>query len=158
MKATFMIISLISTLISIAQDSNSHFSYTESTNASPARIWQLWTNTDLWPSWDSGLKKASLNGQFKIGSKGKITPDKGPKTIFSIKELSENSSYKLEFKIPLGKLLLERRLTVENEITYFTHEIQFTGPFKKFMGGKRYKKMLPEVMKQLKKLAEKESL
>lgn len=158
MKATFMIISLVSTLISIAQDSNSHFSYTESTTASPARIWQLWTNTDLWPSWDSGLKKASLEGLFKIGAKGRITPDKGPKTTFLIQELSENNRYKLKFKIPFGKLLLERRLKVESKITYFTHEIQFTGPFKKFMGGRRYRKMLPGVMKKLKELAEKETL
>lgn len=158
MKATFMIISLMSFFTSFAQDSNSHFSYTESTTASPVTIWKLWTNTDLWPSWDSGLKKASLEGPFKIGAKGRITPDKGPKTTFLIRELSENSRYKLEFKIPLGKLLLERRLKVENEKTYFTHEIQFTGPFKKVMGGKRYRKMLPKVMRQLKELAEKESL
>lgn len=158
MKATLLFMSLLSAGFIQAQNSNTHFSHTETTIASPEKIWKLWTDVELWPRWDSGLKKATLEGSFISGAKGKLIPDKGPKTSFKITDLSEKISYTIECKIPFGKLIITRRLKQENMLTSFTHEIRFTGLLKNNMGGKRYRKMLPEVMKELKRLVETENL
>ena len=140
--------------------SNVHFSHTVETSASPEAIWAIWTDVPNWKQWDDGLKDAAVDGVFKKGAQGKLTPDKGPTSKFVISELEEGKSYTFKTRIPFGWLIVQRRLKVENHLTYFTHEVQFTGLFKKALGnsfGKRYRTKLPVVMEKIKSLAESKS-
>lgn len=149
---------MLSTMTAIAQQSNFHFSHTDSTSANSDKIWQVWTDVDNWQQWDKGLKKAALEGDFKVGAKGKLIPDKGPKSTFVITEIVPNQSYTFKTKIPFGWLVIQRTLEVKAGVTYFTHDVQFTGLLKKVLGnalGKKYRAMLPEVMLEIKQIAEK---
>ncbi len=140
-----------------AQQSNYHFSYTDSTSLSKDKIWQIWTDVPNWQEWDKGLKEAYLEGAFVAGAKGQLVPDKGPKSKFIISELIPNQSYTLKTKIPFGWLMVKRNLEVKNGITYFTHDVEFTGLLKKIFGrqmGKKYRAMLPEVLNKIKEMAE----
>ena len=135
------------------------FSHTVSTHASPKSIWNIWTDVANWDEWDTGLKSASLKGAFKQGAKGKLIPDEGPKSKFKITELKEGKSYTFRTRIPFGALIIRRSLIIQNGMTHFTHEVEFTGWFKKTFAkrfGKRYKEMLPSVMENIKQIAEKE--
>lgn len=99
-----------------------------------------------------------LEGDFAIGSKGKLVPDKGPKSKFVISEVIPQHSYTFKTKIPFGWLVIKRSLEVKGGTTFFTHEIEFTGMLKKFLGkrlGKNYRAMLPEVMAEIKQIAKK---
>lgn len=141
-----------------AQQTNYHFSHTESTTAEASKIWNIWTDVPHWQEWDTGLKEATLDGEFNKGSKGKLIPDKGPKSKFIISELDEGTSYTMKTRIPLGWLIVKRRLEQQNGQTLFTHEVEFTGPLKKILGnklGKRYRAMLPKVLTKIKTIAEK---
>ncbi|MEL6864908.1 MAG: SRPBCC family protein [Bacteroidota bacterium] len=135
-----------------------HFQHSESTKAPAAAIWAIWIDIDRWPEWDRGLKKAQLkNGPFAEGAKGRLTPDKGPKAKFIITDVKEGQAYTLKTRIPFGWLIVRRYLKEEKDQRVFTHEVEFTGLFKKLFArqlGKRYQKMLPEVLQKIKELAE----
>lgn len=158
MQKLFLIVLLFSTSLSTAQETNYHFFNTESTTASPEKIWQVWTDVPNWKQWDKGLKDAFLKGDFAVGTKGKLIPDKGPKSKFIISEVIPNQSYTFKTSIPFGWLVIKRTLETRNGVTYFTHDVEFTGILKRILGkslGKKYRKMLPLVMKDIKLIAEK---
>lgn len=141
----------------LAQQTNYHFSHTDSTNVPPENIWAVWTDVPNWKQWDKGLQEAILYGDFKLGAKGRLIPDKGPKSRFVISQYDQNTSYTFKTAIPLGTLRVKRSLELKNNRTFFTHEVEFTGPLKKLFGrkmGKRYRALLPEVLADIRKIAE----
>lgn len=144
--------------LGIAQKTLTEFKHTEYTTANPATIWKIWIDVPNWQQWDDGLKAAELQGAFITGAKGKLIPDKGPRARFFIDTIEEGKSYTFKTKIPFGFLVIKRTLSVENELTAFTHEVSFTGLLKKPFArslGKRYQTMLPEAMRKIKVIAEK---
>jgi hypothetical protein len=158
MKHLFLIISTFVVMQAQAQQTNYHFSHTDSTIASSNKIWQVWTDVPNWKQWDKGLKEATLKGNFEVGAKGKLIPDKGPKSKFIISEIVSNTSYTFKTKIPFGWLIIKRTLEVKEGKTFFTHDVQFTGFLKKILGkklGKNYRTMLPSVLTEIKLIAEK---
>ncbi|SFF59635.1 SRPBCC family protein [Thermoflexibacter ruber] len=157
MKQLFLIISTFFVMQAQAQQTNYHFSHTDSTQATSDKIWAVWTDVPNWKQWDKGLKEATLEGDFIVGTKGKLIPDKGPKSKFVISEVVPNQSYTFKTKIPFGWLIIKRSLEVKEGKTFFTHDVEFTGLLKKILGkrlGVNYKKMLPDVMADIKKIAE----
>lgn len=139
------------------QQSNIHFSHTTRTKATAETIWYIWTDVSNWKYWDWGLKDAKLNGLFTTGSKGRLIPDKGPVSKFLITEVVPNKSYSFKTRIPFGWLIITRSLAVDNGMTSFTHDVRFTGLFKKSFAkklGSKYRQMLPEVMEKIKEIAE----
>jgi hypothetical protein len=137
---------------------NHHFSYTIAINNTIDKVWQTLIDVQLWPKWDTELKEATLGGNFALNAKGSITPKKGPKLKFYISEIIPNKSYTFNTKMPVGELVIKRTLTVENEVVHFTDDIAFTGFLKfvfGFMLGGQFRKVLPEVMENFKKLVEK---
>jgi hypothetical protein len=141
----------------LAQESNTHFSHTVETTASPAGIWRIWTDVPNWKSWDDGLKSAELNGPFAAGTTGTLIPDKGPKSRFVLTEVIDEQSYTVKTKLPLGALYVKRYLSVRDGKTIFTHDVWFRGVTKGIFGralGRNYRRILPEVMGKIKTLAE----
>ena len=61
--------------------------YSVKTKAKKEAIWKLWTDVENWKEWDKSVKWSNINGDFKIGTKGKLKPKEGPVTNF---ELIEN--------------------------------------------------------------------
>jgi hypothetical protein len=137
---------------------NHRFSYTIAINNTVDKVWQTIVDVELWPKWDTELKEATLEGNFILNAKGSITPKKGPKLEFYISEIIPNKSYTFNTKMPVGELVIKRTLTVENEVVHFTDDIAFTGFLKFVFGlmlGGQFRKVLPEVMENFKKLVEK---
>jgi len=140
-----------------AQQTNYHFKHTDSTQVSSEKIWRVWVDVPNWKQWDKGLKEAVLLGNFEAGTKGTLIPDKGPKSKFIISELTPDKSYTFKTKIPFGWLIVRRTLEEKNGITFFCHDVEFTGLLKKVFGnrlGKNYRAMLPEVLSNIKEIAE----
>ncbi len=157
MKTIMLIISILSIAQAKAKQSNFHFSHTDSTYASSEKIWLVWTDVAHWKQWDKGLKEAFLDGEFKLGAKGLLIPDQGPQSHFIINAYEPNKSYTFKTKIPFGWLIIKRSLEVKGALTYFTHDVEFTGILKKLLGrklGKKYRAMLPHVMSEIKQIAE----
>ena len=69
----------------------------------------------------------------------------------------ENQSYTYKTSLPLGGLYVKRFLSIQNGKTTFTHEVWFEGLSKKLfakMLGGNFRKMLPEVLQNIKNIAE----
>lgn len=143
-----------------AQDSlptNKHFWHSLSTTASADNIWQVWTDVANWKDWDKGLQDAQLEGDFVLGAAGTILSLEGRTSKFKIVELEAGRSYTMKTKLPLGSLYVKRYLTAsEGELT-FTHEVWFSGLTKGIFAkafGENFRSMLPEVLENVKGIAE----
>lgn len=143
----------------VAEGSNRQFYHSVSTTASAEDIWLLWTDVSTWPSWDTELDGASLEGAFREGAKGTVTQKEGRTSKFRITEVENRSTYTMETSLPLGKLRIRRSMIpVENGDTIqFTHEVSFHGLGGRLLSGQlgpRFRQQLPIVMEQLKTMAE----
>ncbi|NHF59831.1 polyketide cyclase [Flavobacteriaceae bacterium TP-CH-4] len=140
------------------QQTKHHFSYTIEIDSSLEKTWEYLTDVTKWTNWDTELKSAKLLGDFELGTKGKLTPKKGPELDFFISELVPFQSYAFNTEMPLGHLVIRRTLESKELMTYFTDDIRFTGPLKRLYGlllGGGFKKVLPKVMGNFKRLVEK---
>lgn len=157
MQNSLITLAMLVSVQVLAQQSNTHFSHTVETRASSETIWRIWTDIPNWNIWDDGLKTAELNGPFATGATGRLVPDKGPKTRFSVTEVVPGQSYTFRTALPLGAIYVKRFLSSQNDRTTFTHEVWFTGLTKGIFGrslGRRYREILPEVMTSIKRIAE----
>jgi hypothetical protein len=157
MQNSLIALAVLLSAQALAQQSNTRFSHTVETSASPEAIWRVWTDVPNWKAWDDGLKSAELNGPFATDTKGMLIPDKGPKSTFTLTEVVPGHSYTFRTKLPLGSLYVKRVLGVQNGKTAFTHEVWFTGLTKGIFGralGRNYRAILPGVMANIKAIAE----
>ncbi|MEM8524476.1 MAG: SRPBCC family protein [Bacteroidota bacterium] len=139
------------------QTTNQHFWYTMETIAAPETIWEIWTDVSTWKKWDTGLKDAQIEGGFQMNAKGFIISLDDRKIKFKVTEYTENQSYTYKTSLPLGGLYVKRFLSEENGKITFTHEVWFEGITKKIfakMLGNDFRKMLPEVLQNIKNIAE----
>lgn len=151
-----LILSLMMSLVAItklsAQDEAYTFSHTDTTMVSMEALWQVWTDVDHWHHWDTGLKSAKLNGAFAVGTTGELIPDKGGPAKFEIVSIDPMRGYTFRTKIPMGLLVIKREARPLNQGIAFTHTVQFTGNLRWLfyrLLGKRYKTMLPSVMRNV---------
>lgn len=142
-------------MLTIDQQKNYHFSGTIAIDKPQAEVWELLTDVSRWKEWDTELEISSLDGEFILGSTGMLIPKKGPKLKFFISELVPGQSYTFNTKMPLGYLVIKRSLVYQDQVTYFTDDVQFTGPLKRVFGimlGIGFRTSLPKVMKNFKRL------
>jgi hypothetical protein len=133
------------------------FSHALITSASPEKIWLIWTDVLHWSEWDTELLSASLDGDFVLGATGKLTPKNGVVSSFQISQLDQGKSYTFTTKLPLCNLSVYRYLSSGPEGTEFTHEVSFQGILSVVFGlilGKQFQKVLPQVMANIKGIAE----
>lgn len=115
------------------------------------------TDVENWKNWDTELRQATIFGDFALNTKGELVPKKGPKLQFRISEHIPSESYTFITKMPVGSLMIRRTLNERKGAIEFTDDIQFTGFLKTLFGlflGRGFKKVLPEVMYNFKRLAE----
>lgn len=159
MKKILIMMVMLTAFMAKAQESLPvKFSHTVETTVSPEQIWAVWVDVLNWKDWDKGLKESYLESDFKLNANGKIIPDKGPKSTFVVSQFDEGKSYTFKTNIPFGKLIVRRSLVSINEKqTNFTHEVEFTGLFKKVFAkklGQKYKLILPQVMQSIVEIAQ----
>ncbi len=137
--------------------SNHHFSFSILVDASIEKVWETLLDVENWKNWDTELKSSELNEPFSEGAKGKLVPLKGPKLDFYVYEIIPNQTYTFKTKMPLGWLEIKRTLTPISNKIEFNDDIKFTGISKYFFGlvlGGGFRKVLPRVMENFKKIAE----
>jgi Polyketide cyclase / dehydrase and lipid transport len=133
------------------------FSHTLKTTASPAQIWEIWTDVAHWSEWDTELTDAYLVGLFELGATGKLTPKTGRASTFRISQFNPNESYTLTIELPFCYLNVHRYLDCQPNATYFTHEVSFDGLLAWVFGlllGRKFRAVLPSVMENIKRIAE----
>ncbi|WP_427160570.1 SRPBCC family protein [Aliinostoc sp. HNIBRCY26] len=136
---------------------NMKFSHTVETIAPSDRIWNIWTDVKNWPTWDTELEFASLDGNFALNAQGKLKSKNAPVSTFLISQWEPQKSYTFTTVLPLCQLNVRRYLTQNQGKTYFTHEVSFTGllsfVFSNLL-GRKFQTVLPKVMDNIRRLAE----
>jgi uncharacterized protein YndB with AHSA1/START domain len=141
-----------------ATGSRSAFVHDLETRASPEAVWRVWTEVAAWPSWDTELESARLDGSFLAGARGILKGKGSPEAKFVIDAVETGRRYRFVTLLPLGgRLVIERTLTPLERGTRFRHDVRFEG----FGGavlslflGHGYRAALPGVMERIKVLAE----
>ena len=120
-------------------------------------IFKQYQDVALWPSWDKDIKYATLDGDFTVGSKGILKPHKGPKSRFTLSEVTTNQSFTTRTKLPLCCITFEHSLKETDSGTHVTHYVIFSGLLSPIFGklvGKDIQKGLPNALTGLKSVCE----
>jgi len=82
------------------------------TSASPAAVWQVWSDVNSWPEWNPDMKESRLEGPLKLGATGMIDTRSGGKHDVVVTHYQEGRSFELESTaLPATKMAI--RATIE---------------------------------------------
>jgi hypothetical protein len=102
--------------------------------ASPAQVFAVYKDVSSWPTWDPETVSASIDGDFAVGTTGKIKPGKEPETKITWVEVTRDKSFTVECKLPLCKMQFIHEMTVENDQTLVVNKIELTGLLSSIFG------------------------
>lgn len=77
------------------------------TEASPEQVWAMWQDVASWPSWDSELKWARLDGDFVAGTRGRMQPSGGPEVAFTLSRVELNRGFSDVARLPLARIVFD---------------------------------------------------
>jgi Polyketide cyclase / dehydrase and lipid transport len=66
------------------------------TKATPARVWQVWSDVNTWPAWNPDMKESRLDGPLKLGTTGMINTNSGGKHDVVVTHFEDGRSFELE--------------------------------------------------------------
>lgn len=125
--------------------------------ALPERIFSIYEDVPNWHTWDPDTKSASLDGPFRVGSRGKLTPSKGTTVPMVLTAVVLNRSFTVESRIPLFRMVFEHELLPRGSTTEVVHRVTFSGLLSVLLGRLLAKQLnigLPRTLANLKQLAE----
>lgn len=126
-------------------------------DASPEKIFAIYEDVRNWHTWDPDTKEAFIEGPFRVGSRGRITPPKGMAVPMLLTQVEPGKCFTVESKIPLFRMLFEHELVPSNETTEVIHRVTFSGLLSLVLGPMLSKQLnagLPVTLRNLKALAE----
>jgi uncharacterized protein YndB with AHSA1/START domain len=129
-------------------------------DAAPQAIFRIYEDVANWHTWDPDTSRATLDGPFEVGSRGRLTPTKGSSVPMVLTEVVRNTSFTVESRIPLFRMLFEHELVPMQGQTEVVHRVTFSGPLTLLLGNmlaRRVNAGLPITLGRLKALAESRS-
>jgi hypothetical protein len=133
--------------------------FEESTSilTTPSKVFSVYSAVSGWPTWDSEVEYASLDGEFILGAEGKIKPKGAPESKIKIIELTETKSFTIECNLPLCKMHFIHIITPEGSGSRVKNLLEFTGLLAPLFGrliGKSIYKTMPKTLAGLKRHVE----
>ena len=131
--------------------------HTLETTALPEAIWALWSGVSGYKEWDGAIEWAKLNGEFKVGARGKLKTRGGRAAAFTITELIEGRSFSYLTLLPFGRLRVQHSLEPTDMGTRLTSRIGVEGPLAWVWArilGPAIQANLPVAIRKLARLAE----
>ncbi len=106
------------------------------TNASPATVWKIWSDTTTWPEWNPDVQSMTLNGPFAAGSTGTMKTKQGTRQV-QLTDVVPGRSFRLETTvIPLTRFAFECQvLAAPADKTTISQAIHVGGPLGGLVGG-----------------------
>ncbi|MDB4223424.1 SRPBCC family protein [Granulosicoccus sp.] len=96
-------------------------------DTTPEQVFLTYKDVANWPTWDPETVSASIDGDFVVGSTGKIKPGKEPETKITWVEVTPDKSFTVECKLPLCKMQFIHEMTAQNGRTLVVNKIELTG-------------------------------
>ena len=132
------------------------WTYEESmeTRATPARIWQLFTDVAGWKTWNAGIEHIELHGPFAKGTTFSMKPPGEEAFTSTLTEVTAHESFTDETVIDGTRVVVRHAIAPlpagGARVTYST---EVTGPSAAEFGP-MVTSDFPEVLRGLKRLAE----
>ena len=106
------------------------------TNASPAAVWKIWSDTSTWAQWNPDVQSISLNGPFAAGTSGTMKTKQGTREV-QLAEVIPGRSFRLETSvIPLTRFAFECQVVAGPAgKTTISQAIRVAGPLGGVVGG-----------------------
>lgn len=104
------------------------FEHTVTTTATPAAVWARWSDPTDWPSWDEGLAKVTLDGEFVVGARGELTVAGQPPLPYVLTEVRPGQAFTDETAMPGGVLRFSHRIEPAGDGRWrLTHRLEIDG-------------------------------
>jgi hypothetical protein len=126
-------------------------------NAAPERVFRLYADVSSWSQWDPSIQYASIEGELKRGTKGRVKPTSGPAAKMVITEVTVNKSFTAVTRLPLCSMRFVHELVLSGQGTEAVHKVLFSGllsPLFEPLIGAVIRRELPLAMQGLKQAAE----
>jgi uncharacterized protein YndB with AHSA1/START domain len=106
------------------------------TNASPAAVWKIWSDTSTWAEWNPDVQSMTLNGPFATGTSGTMKTKQGTRQV-QLTEVVTGRSFRLETTvIPLTRFAFECQVVAGPAgKTTISQAIRVGGPLGGVVGG-----------------------
>jgi uncharacterized protein YndB with AHSA1/START domain len=81
---------------------------TMETNATPERVWRIWSDVSTWPEWNPDVLSVAIDGPFASGTTGQMTTKAGGRHAIALQAVQPGRSFRLETSpIPLGRFTFQ---------------------------------------------------
>ena len=125
--------------------------------ATPGSIFHIYQDVENWHVWDPDTRRATLNGPFEVGSRGRLTPTNGNSVPMVVTKMVHDSCFTVESKIPLFRMVFEHELVPLQGMTEVIHRVTLSGPLTFIIGKMLVRQLnlgLPHTLQNLKSLAQ----
>ena len=114
------------------------------------RVWALWTDVSGWPTWNSGVARAELDGPVAEGATGTVRAAGGPASALKVLAIEPEQRFVTEASERLMRLRFEHELVElgDGELL-ITHRVRMTGlatPLMRRTVGARLERSIPAAL------------
>jgi hypothetical protein len=98
------------------------------TTATPAAVWQVWSNVDTWPEWNPDMNQSHLDGPLRVGTTGKINTRSGGEHSVIVTQFQDGQLFELESTaMPFTKMAIRATVTPLASGSRVTQEFEARG-------------------------------
>jgi hypothetical protein len=98
-------------------------------NSTKEKTWKILVDVNRWKAWDNDVKSAQLQGDFVIGTKGKLVAIDNKSSTFFITDIKEHEYYSNYYQYPFfTKLHFTHKIENFSNVCRVTFLANFRGP------------------------------
>jgi hypothetical protein len=133
------------------------YEHSADSSASPEAVWERYIDVEHWSQWSKkGVDRSSIDGDFKVGTKGKSKAPGFPEGKFELIVVEPQQRFVSKAKLPGATLIFEHMVEPTDGGSRITHRATLDGPLTFIWSpvvGRMIKRGMPEGVERLAELA-----
>lgn len=91
-------------------------------------VWKVWTDLNLWHTWQSDIEYAKLEGEFKVGNTFLLKPKGGPRVSIEIIQLEPNRKFVDLTRFPGARMYGSHEFLIHGDELEIVTTMSIDGP------------------------------
>jgi hypothetical protein len=104
------------------------FEHTAESTADPDAVWSRYVDVEHWCEWSPAIEWSRLDGQFRVGAKGKSKARGAPAGRFRLVRVEPNVAFASTTWLPGAGLMFEHLIEPHDAGLRITHRATLSGP------------------------------